>query len=280
MADHASLIRPTPSLSSATSHRPCTGSAHQHGPLAVAQAAGLEERLDGLLVVDDREGPGPVGAPQAAVETPGIEHARERVPDVGNGYGSRDSVQAPLTLITQFGRLASSSTFGRSAQGSGGAGGTRGCRMPRWSMMNRVSGWRSISAVPASRLSQHRMLSGKSSEPPRAQSGRGRDRQARASPPSSAWCGCRPRPASFSIRDDVGHTGIVGVERLDDGEPAGMGPLHFHGIAGVIAVQRKGRDEDRAVDADLVHRRHHLVTRDMIGPVRHVCQGRFGLFAS
>src|SRR5260370_27116857 len=35
----------------------------------------------------------------------------------GKGYGSRDSVQAPLTLITAFGRLASSSTFGRSFQG-------------------------------------------------------------------------------------------------------------------------------------------------------------------
>jgi hypothetical protein len=32
--------------------------------------------------------------------------------------------------------------------------------------------------------------------------------------------------------------------------------------AGVVAVHRKGRDEDRAVDADLVHRRHHLVAGD------------------
>ena len=43
----------------------------------------------------------------------------------GKGYGSRDSVQAPLTLTTAFGRLASSSTFGRSAQGCGGAGGVQ-----------------------------------------------------------------------------------------------------------------------------------------------------------
>ena len=67
-----------------------------------------------------------------------------------------------VILMTAFGRLASASTFGSSAQGCGGAGGTRGCRMPRWSTMNRVSGLRSISAMPASRLSQHRMLSGKS----------------------------------------------------------------------------------------------------------------------
>jgi len=28
-----------------------------------------------------------------------------------------------------------------------------------------------------------------------------------------------------------------------------------------------------AVDADLIHRRHHLVTRDVIGPVRHTVPG-------
>src|SRR3989442_5741751 len=76
----------------------------------------------------------------------------------GNGYGSLDSVQAPLTLITAFLRLASSSTFGRSAQGSGGGGGALGWRMARWSMTKRVSGWRSISAVAASKLPQNRML--------------------------------------------------------------------------------------------------------------------------
>ena len=58
------------------------GPAHQHRPLAVAEAVGLEERLDGLLVVDDGEGAGPVGAPQAALKTPGIEHAGQRIPDV------------------------------------------------------------------------------------------------------------------------------------------------------------------------------------------------------
>jgi hypothetical protein len=82
----------------------------------------------------------PVGPPQAAFETPGVEHAREGSQMSGKGYGSRDSVQAPLTLITAFGRRARSSTFGRSAQGCGGAGGVRGCMMARWSMMNRVSG--------------------------------------------------------------------------------------------------------------------------------------------
>src|SRR5690349_16015790 len=40
----------------------------------------------------------------------------------GNGYGSFDSVQAPVILITAFLRLASSTTLGRSAQGCCGAG--------------------------------------------------------------------------------------------------------------------------------------------------------------
>ena len=52
-----------------------------------------------------------------------------------------------------------------------------------------------------------------------------------------------------------------------------MRSLHFDGVAGVVAVQGKGGDEDRAIDADLVHRRHHLVTRDVIRPVRHAVPG-------
>ena len=79
----------------------------------------------------------------------------------------------------------------------------------------------------------------------------------------------RPLPRG----DDVAHRRIVRIDRLDDREPAGMGPLHFHRIARVVAVQGKRRDEDRAVDADLVHGRHHLVTRNVIGPVRHAVPG-------
>src|SRR2546422_3568568 len=59
--------------------------AHEHRAFALAQAVGLAEWLDGLFVVDDGEGASPVGSPQAPVETPRIEHAGERVPDVGEG---------------------------------------------------------------------------------------------------------------------------------------------------------------------------------------------------
>src|SRR5215831_12894116 len=73
----ALLRRPTIGLS--------TRAAHQHCPLTVAQAVSLKEGLDGLLVVDDGERACPVRAPQASVETPGIEYAGERAPDVLEG---------------------------------------------------------------------------------------------------------------------------------------------------------------------------------------------------
>jgi len=80
----------------------------------------------------------------------------------GNGYASRDSVQAPLTLISAFLRLAKSSTFGRSAHGCGGAGGVRGYRMPRWSMMKHVSGRDRSTPCPHPGCPQHNMFTGKS----------------------------------------------------------------------------------------------------------------------
>src|SRR5262249_49399965 len=77
------------------------------------------------------------------------------------------------------------------------------------------------------------------------------------------------------VRDDVGHRRIIGIDRLDDGEATGMSPLHFDRIARVVAVHGKGGDEDRAVDADPVHGRHHLVTGDVIGPIRDTVPGPF-----
>src|SRR5262245_30033498 len=56
--------------------------AHQHLSFTIAQAISLEEGFDGLVVVDDGVCACPVRAPQAAVETPSIEHAGERIPNV------------------------------------------------------------------------------------------------------------------------------------------------------------------------------------------------------
>jgi hypothetical protein len=69
-------------LSLATGIRLGAGAAHQHCALAGARAVSLEEGLDGLIVADDGEGARSVHAPQAAIETPGVHHAGERVPDV------------------------------------------------------------------------------------------------------------------------------------------------------------------------------------------------------
>src|SRR5215469_3339520 len=63
------------------------GTAHQQRPFTVAQALRLAEGLDSLLVVDDGERAAPVGAPQAALEPPGLEHAGKRIPDVREGIG-------------------------------------------------------------------------------------------------------------------------------------------------------------------------------------------------
>jgi hypothetical protein len=65
------------------------------------------------------------------------------------------------------------------------------------------------------------------------------------------------------VGDDIGHRRVVGVDRLDQRELVRMGPLHPQRIARVVLVHRKGRNIDRAVDADLVHRRHHLVAGDV-----------------
>jgi hypothetical protein len=58
------------------------GATHKHDSFAGAQAVSFQERLDGLLVIDDSESPRPVGALQAAVETPRIEYAKKQVPDI------------------------------------------------------------------------------------------------------------------------------------------------------------------------------------------------------
>src|SRR5207244_9546502 len=91
MADYAALIRPTNYKPLTLLRRPAirlgAGAAHQHCPLGVAQAVSFKEGFDRLLVVDDGERSRPVRAPQAAIETPGIEHAGERVPDVRERIG-------------------------------------------------------------------------------------------------------------------------------------------------------------------------------------------------
>jgi len=121
-----------------------------------------------------------------------------------------------------------------------------------------------VEVVPAQYVDRKIMPNGFTQDPVQAGVARVTLRLLRHHDPD-ADCARRLLP----VGNDIGHRRIVRVHRLHEGEPAGMGPLHLHRIAGVIAVHGKGGDEDRAVDADLVHGRHHLVTRDVIGPVRH-----------
>ena len=44
--------------------------------------------------------------------------------------------------------------------------------------------------------------------------------------------------------------------------------MRFHGVTRVVPVHAIGRHEQRTVDANLVHRRHHLVAGDFGGSVQ------------
>ena len=90
--------------------------AHQLGAIAVRQPVGDAERLDPLLVGQQRDRAGPVGAPHAAVEAKGVEDAAERIPDVlvwerlvRQGAGAADldrdvGVRGQRQHLRQFGK--------------------------------------------------------------------------------------------------------------------------------------------------------------------------------
>jgi hypothetical protein len=69
---------------------------------------------------------------------------------------------------------------------------------------------------------------------------------------------------------------VVRIDRLDDGEAAGVLALHLDRIASVVLVEREGGDEDRPVDAEPVHRRDRLVAGGAGGPVGHAVPGPLG----
>src|SRR5262245_6314830 len=116
------------------------GTAHQHCAFTVAEAVDLAEGLNGLFVVDDGEGAGPVGAPQATFETPGVEDAGEGVPDVRERIGFVGQRAGTADLDHRVPAPREVQHLRQIGPGLRGAGGVRGCMMARWSMMNRVSG--------------------------------------------------------------------------------------------------------------------------------------------
>ena len=83
------------------------------------------------------------------------------------------------------------------------------------------------------------------------------------------------RPVGYRL----GHPWIGRVERLDQPEPAGMLRMHFESVAAVEAIHGVGRDQQRTVDADGVHGRHHVVARDLRRSVQKARPGAAGVVA-
>src|SRR5215210_5716108 len=81
----------------------CQRAAHQDSAVAVREAVGDAERLDALLVGQERHRPGPVRAPQAAIQPEGVEDAPEGSQMSRYGKGSCDRVPAPVIFIAMFG---------------------------------------------------------------------------------------------------------------------------------------------------------------------------------
>ena len=55
----------------------------------------------------------------------------------------------------------------------------------------------------------------------------------------------------------VGSTGLTSLKRL------GMRRVDLYRVAGVVAIHGERRDQHRAVDADRIHRGHHVVAGDL-----------------
>ena len=79
---------------------------------------------------------------------------------------------------------------------------------------------------------------------------------------------------AFPVRDHLRGSRIGRIQRFDQAEAPGMGALHLHCIARVVAVHREGRHDDCAIDPHSIHGRHHLVAGDMRRPeARYVVPG-------
>src|SRR5262245_31234595 len=57
-------------------------SSHERRLVALRQASGIAERRDALLVGQHADGPGPVGAPHAAIQPERIDDPQHRLPDI------------------------------------------------------------------------------------------------------------------------------------------------------------------------------------------------------
>ena len=56
------------------------------------------------------------------------------------------------------------------------------------------------------------------------------------------------------------------IERFDQPKPVRMLLVHREHVAGVVAIDRERRDQQRPIDANRIHRRDHVVAGDLLGP--------------
>jgi hypothetical protein len=90
----------------------------------------------------------------------------------------------------------------------------------------------------------------------------------------------RPRPGWSPLGDRVDRGGVVWIDRLDQPETCGVRRKDLESVAGVVAIHAKGRDQDRAVDADFVMAATIWSPVTSSGPVRVPTQGRPGWLRS
>jgi hypothetical protein len=212
------------------------GAAHEHCPLGVAQAVSVKKGLDGLLVVDDSERARPVRAPQAAIETPGIEHAGERVPNVREGIRLLGQRAGAADLDHRVRALREFQHLREVGPGLRRRG--RHARLQDAQMVDDESRvgmaiderGAHVQVVPEQDVDRKIVTHGRAQDPVEARVVRLAPRLFRQHD-ADADRARRLLPVS----DDIGHRRIVRVDRLDDGEPVGMGPLHLHRVAGVVA---------------------------------------------
>ncbi len=236
--------------------------AHERGLLAVGEPLGHAERIDPLPVGQQRDGARPVRAPHAAIEAVGVEDAGERVPDVRVGErlvrqraGAADLdadvvVRRQRQHVRQIGpRLRRRRRLERLLQPE----------MVDHHHRARIAGDQSLELVepaPAEQVDRQRMPRRRGQHPVHPGIGGIFRRAVRQHQPD------RDRAVGRGPRGDrVLDRGVARVDRLDHAKSVGMRRVDLERVAGVVAIERIRRDQQRRIDADRVHRGHHLLAR-------------------
>src|SRR5437879_3407991 len=207
------------------------GTAHQHHAFTVAQAVGLAEGLDGLFVVDDCEGASPVGPPQAAFETPGVEHAGEGVPDVRERIwlaGQRAGTADLDHRVPALGEVQHLRQIGPWLRRGGRRSGLHDGQMvdDESRVGVAVDERRArVDVAPAQHVDREVVPNRGAQDPVEARVVRIAPRFFRHHDPDAD----RAR-LLLPVGDYLGNRRIIRVDRLDESEPAVMSPLHLHGL--------------------------------------------------